>query len=645
MASGNVDSQAMAAQVAKTGHWVFNLENGNVVWSDGLYLVLGVKRGSFVPTAENFGDFLHPDDASLGTRETLEELLRRDFFEGEARIVDQSTGETKYLRLRTEVMKNAEGKPVLVHGTFQDVSEQKEMETALRESEERFRGIFEQAAAGVCSVDTTGRILRTNPVFCQLTGYTEEELRGRSIPDITHPEDYPRENEGIQSLLSGQRTTFSGEKRYLRKDGGTVWTNIGISMLRDAQGQPCGFVGVVQDITERKRAEEQKHELELRMLQAQKLESLGLLAGGIAHDFNNLLMGVLGNADLASQVLPPEAPGLVYIQGVKDTAARLADLTRQLLAYSGKGKFIVQRLDVSRLVQEMAHLLEITLPKKVVIQYDLDPGLPAIQADATQLRQVIMNLITNAAEAIGKDSGIVSLRTGSLEADPGTFSDAIGASDLAEGRYVFIEVADTGCGIDQASRDRIFEPFFTTKFTGRGLGLAAVLGIVRGHGGAIRVRSEKGQGSTFTVLFPSSVEAVREEAAERGHRVQRGSGTILVVDDEQSVRTVVKVILERAGFHVVCAEDGRQALEIFRAHSAAVVVVLLDLTMPNMDGIETFTELKRLKPDVRVILSSGYSEQDATSTLAGHGLRGFIQKPYSAEALVDKLFEVLDITE
>ena len=394
---------------------------------------------------------------------------------------------------------------------------------------------------------------------------------------------------------------------------------------------------------ERQREEERRRNLEAKLQQALKLESLGVLAGGVAHDFNNLLMGMLGNAEIALQELPPESPARGELKNINTAALRAAELTKQMLAYSGKGKFVVQALNLSKLVEEMAHLLQVSISKNVVLKYNFADNLPAIEADAAQVRQVVMNLILNASEAVGEKRGIVAVSTSVIEADRSYLSKTYLDENLPEGCYVSLEVTDTGCGMDGQTQQKIFDPFFSTKFTGRGLGLAAVLGIVRGHGGALKIDSQPQRGSTFQVLFPASQQPAEETVGTSAMEQKwRGSSVILVVDDEETVRIATKRILETRGFTVLTAEDGRAALQVFRSHVDEIAAVLLDLTMPHLDGEETFRELRGIRPDVRVILSSGYSEQEITKRFVGKGLDGFIQKPYGIRPLVEKIRQVLE---
>ncbi|MBN2233084.1 MAG: response regulator [Deltaproteobacteria bacterium] len=400
----------------------------------------------------------------------------------------------------------------------------------------------------------------------------------------------------------------------------------------------------VHFLLERARVETRRWELERKMQETQKLESLGLLAGGIAHDFNNLLTGVIGNADLAMLNLSAESPAQPFLRRVKATAERLADLSQQMLAYSGKGKFIIEPLSLSRLVEEMSHLLAVSIPKRMTIKYYLADNLPPFEGDATQIRQVIMNLLTNAAEACGDGPGSISVTTGVIDADKQYLETTYLHDDLQAGRYVFLEVSDSGCGMDEETRERIFDPFFTTKFTGRGLGLAVVLGIVRGHCGALRVYSEPGRGSTFKLLFPAlaaTADLAVPADAWKDDFVQ-ATGTLLVIDDEEAVRETVSLMLTHSGYDVLVAASGSEGIDIFRRRMNDVRLVLLDLTMPKMSGEEVFRELRRLRPEVPVIIASGFNEQEVVHRFAGKSLAGFIQKPFRLETLLDKLREVLN---
>jgi two-component system, cell cycle sensor histidine kinase and response regulator CckA len=382
-------------------------------------------------------------------------------------------------------------------------------------------------------------------------------------------------------------------------------------------------------------------QLEAESRHVQKLESIGVLAGGIAHDFNNLLHVVLGNADIALTQLPQGTPAREALEEVVRATLRASDLTHQLLAYSGKGAFVIRHLDLSSEVREMATLLRTAISKQAMLAWELAPDLPAVSADPTQIRQIVMNLITNASDALGEESGTITLRTGVVHAEDLT-DDRFGeprwreGGEPAPGHYVYLEIADTGNGMTPDTLNRIFDPFFSTKFTGRGLGLAAVMGIVRAHKGLIRIRTDPGQGTKFRVLLPPvSGPARKEEEPSAMRSGWRGSGTILVVDDEEGVRDVARRMLQEIGFSTITAEDGRQALDILARTEDKITGMLLDLSMPHMGGQETYLRLRAAHPDLPVVMMSGYTEQVVAAELGESSQStSFLQKPFVAEDLV-----------
>jgi signal transduction histidine kinase/CheY-like chemotaxis protein len=424
----------------------------------------------------------------------------------------------------------------------------------------------------------------------------------------------------------------------IRPDGAERWIYTRGHVRRDESGKAIGMLGAAIDITSRKQAEAERVTMERKLQDTQKLESLGILAGGIAHDFNNLLTGVLGNASLARMDLPDTSPVQPFLKQIENSALRAADLCRQMLAYSGKGRFVVQRVSLSHLVEESVALLQVSISKDATIRMALTNPLPPVKADVTQLRQILMNLVMNASDAIGDRGGVIEIKTGVIEADAAYLATTHLSPVLPGGPYVFLEVKDTGIGMDAETQKRIFDPFFTTKFTGRGLGLAAVLGIVRGHQGALKVTSGPGHGSSFILLLPQAEGEAEDLSFPRLRRSEwRGEGRVLVVDDEETVRRVSTQMLKSMGLECVAATDGRQALDLFTAHPGAFDLVLLDLTMPKLDGAETFVELRRLDPNIPIILMSGYNEQDAVSKLGRQDMAGFIQKPLQREELQDIL--------
>ncbi len=439
----------------------------------------------------------------------------------------------------------------------------------------------------------------------------------------------------LKPLLEATGPVELGEFSSL--DGARVYAARGCA-LED------GLVGVgFFDVTERRALERERRDINLRMQHAQKLESLGVLAGGIAHDFNNLLAGILGNTSLALMDLPPSSPARALLERAEATARVASELTRQMLAYSGRGRFVIENLDLSTVVEEMTRLLSVSLHAGAALRFDIARDLPPVEMDASQIRQVVMNLVTNASDALQGAGGIISVRTGRLSADEEALTRCWLSDGVTGGEFVFVEVSDSGAGMTKETQARLFDPFFTTKATGRGLGMAAVLGIVRGHKGAIRVYSELGHGTTIRVLLPvahgltitTQTPPVVPAQAPR-------DALVLVVDDEAAVRTIACAVLERAGCRTLGAANGEEALALFSLQPDEIDLVLLDLTMPVMDGEETFHALRALRPDVRVIMTSGYNRQDATARLAGRRLAGFLQKPWTAAALQEAVAAALE---
>ncbi|GEM_PF-910443 len=512
-------------------------------------------------------------------------------------------------------------------------------EILLRESEERFRTFMESVPVAIFLKDSSSRYLYTNNFLSERHDPNREWI-GRETTDCI-PDEW-----GLHLLESDQavlRNGISNSRQELKDIAGNIRT-YQVHKFRIGSEGRYQIGGIALDITDELHAEVEKKKLEEQLLHTQKLESLGVLAGGIAHDFNNILMAVLGYADLALLDLSPGDPARSSIIEIEKAARNAADLARQMLAYSGRGSFIIEKISINEIVRDMTHLLGITISKNAVIKYHLAENLPAVKADPTQMRQVIMNLITNASEAMEESSGVISVTTSAMECDSDYLSTAFLNEDLPEGLYVYFEVADTGSGMDPETAAKMFDPFFTSKFTGRGLGLSAVLGIVRGHKGALKVYTEQGSGTSFKILLPACLESMTEEAEASVDKLEQwvpDAGTILLVDDEEDVRSIGKAMLERVGFTVITACDGREALSIFREDPDSIACVILDLTMPHMDGTETFREMHRVQSDVRVILSSGYNEQDVTGKFVGKHLAGFIQKPYRMQDLLDKLKEVL----
>jgi PAS domain S-box-containing protein len=474
----------------------------------------------------------------------------------------------------------------------------------------------------------------------KLLGFSESQWIAE--PDFwyrnVHPDDRERALENSRHAHQPGHT-YPVEYRMVAADGRTLWVREIITVIGGGKRRTVGKRGVIVDITARVQAEE-------ALRQSQKLESLGVLAGGIAHDFNNLLTTILGNAEMLGRQLAgsnASASACNYLGKIERTTRRLAELTRQMLAYSGRGKFAVVALDLNAIIAEMTDLLEVSTPKNVRVSYQLDAALPPLEGDTAQMRQVILNLLTNATEAIGEARGEVVVRTEPCELDAAAIDQLFHNQDLEPGRYVRLEVSDTGCGMDAETLSKIFDPFFTTKFTGRGLGLAALRGIVRGHRGGIRIFSQMGEGTVFSLVFPVT-NHLPHLSAPRIKRLDHMLDAVedkhtkaLLVDDEDGLRTLMGEALKDQGFDVLQAADGEEGVEQFRRHADEIDVVVLDLTMPKLNGDEAFEQMIALRPDACVILCSGYTKEEVNLQFEGRKVAGFIEKPFTPSELITKI--------
>jgi signal transduction histidine kinase/CheY-like chemotaxis protein len=520
-------------------------------------------------------------------------------------------------------------------------------DTQLEETSERaarqaasIEAILSSIRDGLFVVDDCGQLLYANERFWQMWHLSEvvdpsvvEADLLRALSARIERGALIETEEGTVTLKSGQVFSFGTAPLMRRhRQAGRVWT--------------------FRDVTERNKSERVKLQLEERIRESQKLESLGVLAGGVAHDFNNILVGILGNVDLATALVEPRSPLDRYLSGIKASADRAAELIQQLLAYAGRGRVAVVTLDLSALVEETKDLVRSAISKKAVLETNLSSGV-FVAGDPVQLRQIVMNLLTNASDALGDAEGLIRVRTGfrrisARELDtvaprPEALDRGVPQDPHSEPLtedYAFLEVSDTGCGMDGSTVGRIFEPFFSTKFTGRGLGLSAALGIMRAHRGMVHVRSAPGQGSSFLLLFPraeapSSADALARLAAPARDRTT--PATVLVVDDEEVVREVARSVLELEGYRILLAKDGHECVALFRENASGIDAIVLDMTMPRMDGAEALFAVRQISRDVPVVLSSGYSEQDTMARCSGLSGVSFIQKPYTSDRLLDKV--------
>ena len=552
-----------------------------------------------LPGLNAYADLYYADDMTVVN--TGKAIINRE------EPFETPNGERGWLLTSKFPLQDESGEIIGLVGIARDVTDVKRANEELRAAQLRLIDHVENSPLAVVEWGPDFRVTRWAGQAEHMFGWKANKVVGKHFGDwpFVYPDDAEAAwEEVVHRLLSGTDYRNLCQNRNLTKLGRILHCSWQNSVLHDESGRTVSILSLVQDVTDRVLAEQQskkaaleKQLLERKLQESQKLESLGVLAGGIAHDFNNLLTGVLGNASLARMDLPPNSPVQPYLQQIEAAAARAADLCKQMLAYSGKGRFVVNRLDLNALIDDTTRLLQVSISKHAVMKFHLASALPVVLGDATQLRQVVMNLVINASEAIGDKSGFIAITTGLTRADRAYLSGAFFARDLPEGDYVSLEISDNGGGMPPEVLEKIFEPFFTTKFTGRGLGLAAVLGIVRGHSGALKVFSEQGWGTTFKILLPCA-EGTAEEltATSPGLADWKGSGKVLVVDDEETVRVTTARMLEATGFMTKLAENGRTGLEEFTADPDGFTLIVLDLTMPHMDGDEAFHAIRELPP-------------------------------------------------
>jgi PAS domain S-box-containing protein len=622
-------ARRIALVASRTGHAVvIGDAAGCVEWVNAAF-----TRITGHPAEEILGKPLDLLDADSETRADAAAYVWSRFQRGEPSHLEIPTrtrsGRPLWLALEIQPMLGDEGENEGFVALAADVTERKQAEQALAESEERYRQLVELSPLPT-AVHCEGRFVFLNPVAARLLGAeSPHEFLGKPVMDVVHPDDRDAVAERIHKILETGAPSPPSEVRILRRDGQVVEAEITGGRVSH-QGKPAVQL-VAQDLAGRRRAETERRLESARAREAQHAESLATLARGVGHDFNNLLGTILGEVDLAL-ARPPDEPELAEsLRAIRRESLRAANLTGQLLAYAGKGTLTQSRLDLSRLVMQSSELLEAAVAERALLCCDVAGNLPRVLGDPVQLRQVLLHLVQNAAEAMDESTGTISVRTGVVE------QRIAGSEEPA--RFVTLEVADTGCGMDRETCARVFDPFFTTKFAGRGLGLSASRGIVHAHKGTLSISSREGRGTTVVVALPCAAGATPARRRKRRASLPRAARSVLVVDDEDGLRRVAQRVLERAGFAVQEARDGVEALRIFKARAAEIGVVLLDLTMPRMGGAEALRQLRLVQPDVRVILMTGYA--DATEELRVEDLAGFLAKPYEPKQLVETVRRAL----
>ena len=539
--------------------------------------------------------------------------------------------------------------------TAMDITELHLALSALEESEAKYRLLTENMTDVIWSISEGLEYTYVSPSIRNQLGYEPEEIKGKSLLDFVSPVFYDQLTNAFEKTIQRFHrfrdvSSLTLIIKQTRRDGSDLWNELVASPILNKNGDLEGFQGVSRDISDRMKAQRDKIEIERQLLHAQKLESLGVLSGGIAHDFNNLLTVIIGNIQLASFETPPENEVKLFLDNAMKAARKSAELARQMLAYSGQGVFEIVDVNLNDIVTQNAQIFRTAVPRTINLEIDLGQEIPFVKADPGQIQQIMMNLITNAAEALEAKVGTIRISTGVRYCDELILSSSVFPEKPEPQNMAYLEVMDNGCGMDPATISRMFDPFYTTKFTGRGLGMSVVHGIVRGHDGAVMVNSEPGQGTTVTVYLPVSSNPCQSSSGKSDEptdltgekrNATNGPLSVLVVDDEPDVNGLICNILRKQGINTVSAFNGKQAVELLNNNPDSFGMAIVDLTMPEMDGVETFRNMVQIRPNIRVIMASGYDTDEIAKKFGAHNLpEHFLKKPFDYESvtkLVDEL--------
>ena len=534
--------------------------------------------------------------------------------------------------------------PRIIRHAFDAIAKEKELarsEAALRESETKYRELYESMLDAFVMVDMEGRIIEFNQAYVNLVGYSAEEIRKLTYIDLTPEKWHAAEKQIVEKQIIQRGYSDIYEKEYRRKDETVFPVEIRTILLKDNAGNSIGMWGIIRDITERKQAEEKQKKLEEQLRQSQKLEAIGQLSSGVAHDFNNLLGGIMGHAELLKMHLSEGSDLLRHTTSIISSCTKAADLTKQLLTFARKAPVELQKIDVNTFVKEVVSIMERTIDHRVEIALTIQKEPAFISGDKNQLENALLNIAINARDAM-PEGGRLSITSETVDLDKNALANE--HFEVVVGPYVRIVIEDTGTGMSKVTKDRVFEPFFTTKDVGKGtgLGLASVYGCVKQHNGYITVDSHLGIGTQFNIYLPvikstGPIESVKDEVA-----LDPGKGDLLVVDDETVFREILKEIFDDLGYTVHCCTDGSEAVAFYREHRSTNQVVILDMNMPKMNGLDCFRRLKEINANVKVIISSGYGENNDRATMQSEGVLAFVQKPYRAADLAKKIKELMD---
>lgn len=617
------------------GYFEVDLKGSFVFFNDSLCRIVDRDRDEMI--GMNYTEYMDKD-----TTAKVYKIFNNVYKTGEAANVYDwaiitKDGIPRVHESSVSLIRDLNAKPIGFRGIVRDVTDRKRAEEMLQKSEEKYRTILDTMEDIYVEVDLNGNIVYRNNASIKILGYTEEESKGQSYKEFTSSETAQKLYDIFKNVYVTEKPGQLNEYEVIAKDGRRLTFEGVITLLKNESGESIGFRLLAHDITERKRAELEQRKLESQLQHAQRMEAIGTLAGGIAHDFNNLLMSIQGNVSMMLYKIDPYHPHYDRLKNVEYQIKSGSDLTKQLLGFSRGGKYEIKATDINEFIKRMTKML-VSTKKELNIKEEYQEDVWTVEVDRGQLNQAILNLFVNACQAMG-DGGDLFVRTENITLDE-TFVKPYNA---ASGKFVKISVTDTGHGMDPETLKKVFDPFFTTKDLSRGigLGLASTYGIVKNHSGIINAYSEKGLGSTFNIYLPVSEKAIIEEM-ESAKEMLQGTETILFVDDEERIVEAGKDMLEILGYNLIVARNGDEALTIYKKNMDDIDIVIVDLIMPNMDGGEVFNHIKALNPNVKVLLSSGYSIDGKASKILERGCNGFIQKPFTMENISIKVREILE---
>jgi len=624
-------------EIASVAFVALNNEGNIALINERGLEILGYKREELL--GKNWFKTCLPESVQDDVLDVFHQLIRGEIepVEYYENPILRKDGKERIIAWSNSVLRNPAGE---IEGTLtsgEDITERKQAVEALRESEEKYRTILDSIEDGYFEVDIAGNFTFFNNSLCKLFGITKDELMGKNFRDFADKETNKKGYQAFNKIYTTGKPAKGFNWDALKKDGTKIYIEASVSLRKDSEGKPIGFRGIIRDVSEHRQAEEEKVRLEAQLKQAQKMEAIGTLAGGIAHDFNNLLTGIQGRASLMLMHTATTNSHYEHLKGIEDYVKSAADLTKQLLAFARGGKYEVRPTDLNELIKNQNCMFGRT-KKEIAIRGKYEKDLWAAEVDQGQIAQVMLNLYVNSWQSMS-GGGDLYIQTENVALD----ENYTKPFEVKPGKYVKISVTDTGVGMDEATRQRIFDPFFTTKEMGRGtgLGLASVYGIIKNHEGFINVYSEKGEGTTFNIYLPASEKKIIEEK-ELAKEVIKGTETVLLVDDENVIIYAVERLLKEMGYKTLIARSGKEAVKIYKKNKDKIDVVILDMIMPDMGGGETYDRLKEINPDIKVLLSSGYSINGEAKEILKRGCNGFIQKPYRSKELSQKIREILD---